>query len=349
MPRRWPLPAAEFLSRWLDHIIARRPWCFLPARPLALSVERKVIKGVDAWVIVEDILIPSAAVIALLDPTQISEGSWILDAVSTELTAIGLSMMCMAAVRRLADVGAGGGPLACGSLLVKVKHRVGFWHPPDNPSVLAAFLVAPYGAPGLSIKYAHRALAGRHDARWVFGRHLSRFRRPASARLSGAARACVVFFSGNRRADRLSGCRPCVSNTYGNMWRTRSDNSWRAVAARQQVPAIDEHISARIGASCCTVSRSFRHDCSLSNRRVSRETAVFYVFGPDGDVSTTWVQRWHLRFSHANFGLRGVPETSGDHLYGVALWPGPDVSGLSSWYRSFKKRPPTSVTEVSTL
>ena len=95
------LPAAEFFSRWLTHICAPA-FVFLAGTALALSIERKVMKGVDAWSIDKNIL-TRGAIIALMDPTLISLGSgWWTFSV---LTAIGLSMMCMTFAAAAAHVG----------------------------------------------------------------------------------------------------------------------------------------------------------------------------------------------------------------------------------------------------
>src|SRR5689334_24357806 len=67
------LPAAPFLTRWVTHLCAPT-FVFLAGTALALSVERRVAKGVNGWEIDKGILI-RGAIIALLDPTVISLGS----------------------------------------------------------------------------------------------------------------------------------------------------------------------------------------------------------------------------------------------------------------------------------
>jgi uncharacterized membrane protein len=86
------LPAAEFFTRWMTHLCAPS-FVFLAGAALALSVERRVVKGVNAWEIDKSILI-RGMIIALLDPTLISLGSgrWTFQV----LFAIGVSMICMA-------------------------------------------------------------------------------------------------------------------------------------------------------------------------------------------------------------------------------------------------------------
>lgn len=102
------LPAAEFFTRWITHICAPT-FVFLMGTSLALSVERRVVKGVDAWEIDKSML-TRGAIIALLDPTLISLGSgrWTFGV----LFAIGLSMICMVPLRRLPTWGLWWFPLA---------------------------------------------------------------------------------------------------------------------------------------------------------------------------------------------------------------------------------------------
>jgi uncharacterized membrane protein len=122
------LPPAEFFTRWITHICAPT-FVFLAGTSLALSIERRVLKRMNAWEIDKNIL-TRGAIIALMDPTLISFGSgWWTFSV---LTAIGLSMMCMALLRRLPTWGlllVGLGWLAGG------ESHGWLWHPPGNPSV----------------------------------------------------------------------------------------------------------------------------------------------------------------------------------------------------------------------
>src|SRR6476660_3773126 len=91
------LPAGEFFTRWSTHLCAPT-FVFLAGTSLALSIERRVVKGVDAWSIDKNIL-TRGAIIALMDPTLISFGSgWWTFSV---LTAIGVAMICMVPLRRL--------------------------------------------------------------------------------------------------------------------------------------------------------------------------------------------------------------------------------------------------------
>src|SRR4051812_4592254 len=53
------LPADEFFTRWLTHLCAPT-FVFLAGTALALSVERRVAKGIDSWEIDRGILVRGA-------------------------------------------------------------------------------------------------------------------------------------------------------------------------------------------------------------------------------------------------------------------------------------------------
>jgi len=92
-----PLPAAEFFTRWMTHLCAPT-FVFLMGTSLAISVERRAVKGPNPWDIDRGMLI-RGLIIALLDLTLVSLGSahWNFGV----LYAIGLSMICMVPLRRL--------------------------------------------------------------------------------------------------------------------------------------------------------------------------------------------------------------------------------------------------------
>ena len=209
------LPGAEFFTRWITHLCAPT-FVFLAGTALALSIERRVVKGVNPWSIDKNIL-TRGAIIALLDPTLISFGSgWWTFSV---LTAIGLSMICMTVLRRLPTWGllaVGLGWIAFGEVVTGW-----LWHPPGNPSVLGAFLVAPYGTDGLSIKYPLFPWLSVMVLGWVFGRHLIRH----AAGLSAVSGKKVLWFSGATALVIFALVRGL--NDYGNMFLTRSDGTWQ--------------------------------------------------------------------------------------------------------------------------
>jgi uncharacterized membrane protein len=142
------LPEFEFFTRWISHLCAP-VFVFLAGTALAISVERKVSRGIDSWQIDKDILY-RGAFIALLDPTIISlfSGRMTIQV----LYAIGVAMMCMALLRRFSST----------VLLVMALAWIGFgelltaqfWPPQQNvESIIAALLISTYATPVMVIKY----------------------------------------------------------------------------------------------------------------------------------------------------------------------------------------------------
>ncbi len=210
------LPAAEFFTRWITHLCAPT-FVFLAGTALALSVERRVVRGVDSWEIDKGILI-RGAIVALLDPTIISIGSgrWTFQV----LFAIGVSMMCMAPLRRLPSwalvtlgVGLDGAR--------RDSRRRGSGRPQVIRRCLAAFTVATYGSNEMIVKYPVLPWLAIMVLGWVFGRHLIRF----AAGLSTVSGKKVLWISGmcrpGRRSSRSGGCtatETCSSPDQDNSW-----------------------------------------------------------------------------------------------------------------------------------
>jgi uncharacterized membrane protein len=318
------LPAAEFLSRWLTHICAPA-FVFLAGTALALSVERKVMKGGNAWSIDKNMLI-RGGIIALMDPTLISIGSgfWTFSV----LTAIGLSMMCMAALRRLPTWGllaVALGWIAIGEVVTGL-----FWNPPNNPSVLAAFLVAPYGAPGLSIKYALFPWLAVMTLGWVFGRHLIRY----AGGLSRVSGRNVLWFSGVASLAIFAVVRG--ANAYGNMFLPRSDNSWQQWLHVSKYPPSITYFTLELGILflCLALLRT------IELRIGVRENGVFYVFGQTA-MFYYLVHRLAFEIPATHFGLRGVGDIRA--TYGVGIVAIVLMYPACRWYRSFKNAHPNSV------
>src|SRR6188768_4384968 len=85
------LPAGEFFTRWMTHLCAPT-FVFLAGTALALSIERRVARGIDSWEIDRGILV-RGAIIVLFDLTVISLGIQRLSL--SVLFSIGMSMMAM--------------------------------------------------------------------------------------------------------------------------------------------------------------------------------------------------------------------------------------------------------------
>jgi len=318
------LPAAEFFTRWMTHLCAPT-FVFLMGTSLAISVERRVVKGVDAWEIDKSMLI-RGAIIALLDLTVVSLGSahWNFGV----LYAIGLSMILMVPLRRLPTWGQL--ILAIGWMALGEMVTGWFWTPPGNSSVPAALTVASYGSNLLVIKYPVIPWLAISVLGWVFGRHLIRF----AAGLSTVSGRNVLWFCGVASLIVFAVVRGL--NGYGNMFLNRSDNSWQQWLHVSKYPPSLTYYSLELG--ILFLSLAFLRGLEL--RIGVRENGPLYVFGQTAmffyivhrvvfEVPATW------------FGLRdfdGLSATYGiSAVMLVLLYP------ACRWYRTVKAAHPRSV------
>jgi uncharacterized membrane protein len=318
------LPADEFFSRWLTHICAPA-FVFLAGTALALSIERKVMKGVNAWSIDKNIL-TRGAIIALMDPTLISFGSgWWTFSV---LTAIGLSMMCMTFLRRLPTWGLL--TVALGWFAFGEVVTGWMWDPPNNPSVLAAFLVAPYATPTLSIKYPLLPWLAVMTLGWVFGRHLIRY----AGGLSRVSGRNVLWFSGVAALATFAVAR--AVNEYGNMFLPRAGDSWQQWLHVSKYPPSLTYFGLELGILFLGLALLR----TIELRIGVRENGIFYVFGQTA-MFYYLVHRLAFEIPATRFGLRGVGDIRATYLVGIVaialMYP------ACLWYRSFKNAHPNSV------
>jgi uncharacterized membrane protein len=318
------LPAAEFFTRWMTHLCAPT-FVFLLGTSLALSVERRVVKGVDAWEIDKGMLI-RGSIIALLDLTVISLGSgrWNFGV----LYAIGLSMILMAPLRRLptwALLILGIGWMALGE-----KVTSWFWTPPGNSSVLAAFTIANYGSDFLVIKYPVIPWLAISVLGWVLGRHLIRF----AAGLSTVSGRSVLWICGIAGLIVFAVVRGV--NGYGNMFLYRSDNSWQQWLHISKYPPSLTYYSQEL--SILFLSLAFLRVLEL--RIGVRKNGPLYVFGQTA-MFFYIVHRLAFEVPATYFGLRdvdGLPATYGvSAIMLLMLYP------ACQWYRSVKAEHPRSI------
>jgi uncharacterized membrane protein len=318
------LPAAEFFTRWITHLCAPT-FVFLAGTSLALSIERRVLRGVDAWEIDRGILI-RGAIIFLMDPTLVSLGSGQLT--FSVLTAIGLSMMSMALLRRLPTWGLLA--VALGWFAAGEALTARFWHPPGNPdSLLAGFLVAPWSSPSISVKYALLPWLATMVLGWVFGRHLVRVG-AGTTRVSGkvvlgvAGTACLALFVLARGA-----------NGYGNMFLPRADDSWQQWLHVSKYPPSITYAALELGILflCLALLRA------LEPRLGVRDNGPFLVFGQTA-MFFYLAHRLAFEVPATYFGLRGAGGLATTYVVAavalVLLYP------LCLWYRKVKAAHPES-------
>jgi uncharacterized membrane protein len=317
------LPAAEFFTRWITHLCAPT-FLFLAGTALALSTERRVAKGANAWAIDKTIL-TRGLVIALLDPTIVSLGSgrWTFQV----LLAIGLSMMCMAPLRRLpswALLGLGFGWFAFGELVTGWV-----WHPPGPSSIPAALTVATYGSSTMVIKYPLFPWLAMMIVGWVFGRHLIHFglgktRRAPAAVLAVAGATSLVVFAIVRY---VAG--------YGDMFLHRADNSWQQWLHVSKYPPSLTYATLELGLLCIILSALIAFE-----RRIGfRPNGILLVFGQTA-MFFYIVHRLAFEVPATYFGLRGAGDLSTTYAVAivaiVALYP------ACLWYRRVKAAHPDS-------
>jgi len=318
------LPGAEFFPRWLAHLCAAS-FVFLMGASLALSVERRVAKGVSAWEIDKSILV-RGAIIALLDLTFISFGSgrWTFGV----LMAIGTSMICMTLLRRLPTWGLLAMALSWMALGEIVTGW--FWTPPGNSSMLAAFTVANYSSPTIIFKYPILPWLAITILGWVFGRHLIRFA-AGQSKVSGKK---VLWISGALGLLVFAVVRGL--NGYGNMFLHRADNSWQQWLHVSKYPPSLAYYSLELGILflCLALLRT------IEVRIGVRENGVFYVFGQTA-MFFYLVHRLAFETPATYFGLRGFDGLAA--TFGVAAGMLVLLYPMCRWYRTVKAAHPRSV------
>ena len=317
------LPSGEFFTRWMTHICAPT-FVFLAGVALALSIERRVAKGANAWDIDKNILL-RGAIIALLDLTVISLGSGRLN--FGVLFAIGVSMMCMAALRRLPTWGLlalGLGWYAIGEV---ITDRL--WDPPGNASPFAALLMANYATDTVAIKYPVLPWLTIMVLGWVFGRYVNEYsagRRTLSPRaillIAGIA-ALVVFALVRANAG------------YGDMFLPRTSDDWQQWLHVSKYPPSLTYATLELGLMCLFLVGL----ATLERVLGVRENGPFLVFGQTA-MFFYLAHRLILEIPATYFGLRGVGDLTTTYVVGIVLfWL---LYPACLWYRSFKAAHPKS-------
>jgi uncharacterized membrane protein len=209
------LPAGEFFTRWMTHICAPT-FVFLAGVALALSIERRVARGADAWEIDKNLIV-RGAIIGLLDLTVISLGSGKLNL--GVLLAIGTSMICMAFLRRLPSLVLL--TLALGWIGLGEIPTDWVWDPPGSAPALPAWLVANASSAAVAIKYPIVPWLAIMMLGWVFGRHMVAFAN-GKTRISPQT---VLWIAGVLALAVFVVVRGAQG--YGDMFLPRSDDSWQ--------------------------------------------------------------------------------------------------------------------------
>jgi len=318
------LPADEFFTRWMTHLCAPT-FVFLAGTALALSVERRVAKGIDPWEIDRGILL-RGAIIVLFDLTVISLGIWKLSL--SVLFAIGMSMIAMTGLRRLPTtllLTFGLGWFAVGEWLTALV-----WHPPGPAPLWASLLVATSGVSEFSIKYPVIPWLAMMALGWVLGRHMVRFATgqsrvaPPTVLLTAGLAGLAVFLA-------VRGM-----NGYGNMFLPRADGSWQQWLHVSKYPPSLSFAALELGLMCVLLAVMMWLEPVIGVREngpllVFGQTAMFYYL----------VHRFIFDFTASRFGLLGVGTIV--TTYTVAIGALVLLYPACRWFRSMKAAHPDSL------
>lgn len=206
------LPAAQFFTRWVSHLCAPT-FVFLAGAALALSIEKRRARGEPARSL-DRFIVTRGLIIAALDPIWMS---WALARPGVVLLqvlyAIGLSLVCMAALRRLSTrwmLGISLGLIAGGELLTGAA----LWASGGAPSIPAALLLSGGRFPPLIVAYPVVHWLAVMMLGWAFGRSLAAGPQGVERWLAAAGAGALVLFAAARGL-----------NGYGNMLLLRDDMS----------------------------------------------------------------------------------------------------------------------------
>ncbi len=319
------LPAFEFLSRWITHLCAP-VFVFLAGTALAISVERKVAKGINGWQIDKDILL-RGAFIAILDPTIISFFSGKITI--QVLYAIGVAMMCMALLRRLSStllISLSLSWIVFGELL-----SVQNW-PVESAggSIIEALLYTTYSSPDMVILYPLLPWLSMMILGWVFGRYLMNYHEgktsidPVSLLLILGSSALLSYFFIR------------YFNGYGNMLLYRDDNSWQQWLHVSKYPPSASFTFLELGLMSVILAFMIYIEPIIGVRK----NGVLLVFGQTAMIFYL-VHRILLTGSGTYGGLRHITDLQTCYIITIVLliflYP------FCLWYRGFKSRHSDSI------
>jgi uncharacterized membrane protein len=320
-----PLPDLAFLTRWVSHLCAP-VFVFLAGTALAISVERKVTKGIDSWQIDKDILL-RGAFIALLDPTIISLFSGRITV--QVLYAIGVAMMCMALLRRFSStvlIVCALAWIGLGEMLIAMV-----WPPQENvESIIAALLISTYATSTLVIKYPLLPWLAMMILGWVFGRYLLAYKDgytkvgPVTLLLTLGFTALMAFAVIR------------YNNGYGNMFLYREDNSWQHWLHVSKYPPSAAFTFLELGIMSIIMAVMIWCERLIGDR----PNGVLLVFGQTAMIFYL-VHRLILEGTATHVGLRHFTDLKTTFVISIVmlvlLYP------FCLWFRGFKAKHPHSI------
>jgi len=323
------LPGAfAFLTRWITHLCAPT-FVFLAGTALAISVGSRKKKGMNPKDIDRGIL-TRGLFIAILDPTLISLFSGRLT--FQVLYAIGVSMMCMAFLRRLSSkllLTLAFGWLIFGELLVKL-----LWDPTlGNPSIPTALGMAFYYEPLFRISYPLLPWLSLMCIGWVFGRYIVDLKNPELKRIQPVP---LLTLTGIISLVVFAVVR--ALNAYGNMFLTPESSDWIHFLLVSKYPPSLSFMALEIGLLCLIMAGMMR----MEKRIGVRKNGVLLVFGQTS-MFFYLIHRLVMEGLAQWGGLRGAGGIITTYVVSlvflIILYP------LCRWYRSYKQEHPGGWTQ----
>lgn len=320
-----PLPLDQFLTRWVTHLCAPT-FVFLAGAALALSVERRRARGEPARAL-DRFIVTRGLIIAALDPIWMSwiwmrPGAVLLQV----LYAIGLSLVCMAALRRLSTgwmVGIAAALVAGGEALAGLALMAGG----GAPTVPGALLLTGGRFPPLLIAYPLLHWLAIMMLGWAFGRWLGAGsgRRPERW-LAGAGAAALAAFAAVRGL-----------NGYGNMRLLREDGSLAHWLHVSKYPPSLSFTALELGLMALALAALFAAARRMGSAPRGRLLEPLAVFGQT--ALFFYVIHVHaLELSSRALGMHkqaGLGATyAAAAVFLVAAYP------LCVWYRRYKQAHP---------
>ncbi len=317
------VPPLVFFTRWVTHLCAPT-FVFLAGTALAISVERRVIRGQDPWEIDKGIIV-RGLFIAALDPTLISLFSARLT--FQVLYAIGVSMILMAFIRRLST---GWLILAALAWWFGGEWVTGLvWDPfSGKQTVAAALLVAFYKTPHVTINYPVIPWLSQMILGWAFGRYLMNFTMGNKVIMSprdlslAAGLVSLSVFAVFR-----------YLNGYGNMWLYRQDNSLVQWFMVSKYPPSLTYMALEIGIMCVCLAGLI----TLEKRIKPNPNSVLLVFGQTA-MFFYLVHRIFLEGTATWLGLRGCASIREVYIITPVLLA--VLYYLCLWFRRFRQTHP---------
>lgn len=324
-----PLPALQFITRWITHLCAPT-FVFLAGASLALSLGRRIERGESPASIDRHLLVRGVIIVALeVVPSYfwMPPGKFLLQV----LYAIGTAYLCMIPLRRL--------PVSllvalAVALLVLGEAVIGFagWGPPDKTPLLATLLLSAGSRGPVIVAYPTLPWLAILLLGWGFG-HLLR-RGTSANKLRPSALACVgvallaIFFV-------VRG-----ANAYGNMQLLREGRSlvqWLHVSKYPPsltFVALELGIMALMLALLAQLARAAHNAATPSNNPliVFGQTPMFFYLL---HIPLLALLARALHAEHA-LGLGAA--------YGFAALAALVLLPLCIWYRRDKAAHPTALT-----